>query len=1055
MTSSIGKTPDDRRPARSRTTYWLTALAVAGLATSGLAYHRLRGTQPKRGLEAAFAAAGGGANVRAANEDAPPDAAYRISSLSVFSNVALHVKDNYVDPERIVPKEMLLAALREIERQIAEVLIEELDEGRVKIRVLDKSKTIYIDDVQSLWEINLKLREIFRFFEKYLPPQDDMRSIEYAAVNGALSTLDPHSILLKPDAFAEMKTSTKGEFGGLGIVISVRDAELTIISPLDGTPASRAGLKAGDVIARIGDVSTVSMPIEEAVRMLRGPEGSKVAIWVTRKSWTEARRFTMTRERIKIESVEGRLLSDNVGYIKIKSFQQNTGKDLDTQLAKLEGSAKGKLKGIVMDMRNNPGGLLEQAIRVSDRFLSSGDIVTTVGYGNKLREPKRARWPGTENQLPIVVLVNRGSASASEIVAGALKNLDRAVVMGERTFGKGSVQVLYDFADNSALKLTIAQYLTPGGISIQNEGVTPDVELTPAWIRKEGIRLFYNPQGHRENSLEKHLERSESTQEPAVQPRFSMRYLVDESEEPDEPEEIEDLSQFKEDFQIRLAREYLTSVGSNSRNKMLDAGATFIKSRSSTELGRIATSIQAMGVDWNAEPSPNGGPSKKNASGGLQAKLLIVSKGEKKPYIEAGEDLEMEAVVTNTSDQPLYQVRGVLDTEHPSFRGREFLFGRIDPGKSREWKITTKVPREAASRSDLVTLKLSSEDGDIAAGAVLPVITRFMPHPQFAYHYVIDDEKRGDGDGILEPGEGVELIVLATNTGPGKAEEVTLRLKGPARGDLFLEQGRSTVGVLEPGATRAGRLKFRVLDELNTNEPIPVELTIYDAATGEWLEDRIQLNVHPKRSEGRYAKATAELKAEQSVELYNAASKESGDVIAVADKGTLFKSVGTFGDFYRVVLNDAGTAWVRKSDVRRVRAPLKTSTTGLTFYPARRPPMITLLGDGEPRVVTTDHTNISGTIHGRSLRDMYVLVNDQKVFFASGPARPVPSSEEAKTWQPPDEDRVKLPFRLDLKLKEGLNRVIVVARLDEKIVTYRSLFISRRPKETSAVAAAE
>src|SRR5262245_26196695 len=193
-----------------------------------------------------LASAGGEPGIFTGNENGSSAENYRISTLNVFSNVALHVKDNYVDPARIDPKELLVAALYRVEREVAEVLVEDLGGGKLRISVPGQQKVVTVNDVQSLWEINLKLREVFRFFEKYLPPQKDMRAVEYAAVNGALSTLDPHSVLLKPEDFAEMKTSTKGEFGGLGIVIAVEDGKLTIISPLDGTPASRASLRAMD-----------------------------------------------------------------------------------------------------------------------------------------------------------------------------------------------------------------------------------------------------------------------------------------------------------------------------------------------------------------------------------------------------------------------------------------------------------------------------------------------------------------------------------------------------------------------------------------------------------------------------------------------------------------------------------------------------------------------------------------------------------------------------------------------------------------------------------------
>ncbi|MEQ8276649.1 MAG: MXAN_5808 family serine peptidase [Deltaproteobacteria bacterium] len=1028
----------------------LFLVAVCGaLAWGGYEVSHLRAGMRAAPFSEVLAAAGGESGFLLGSDGSGSDRNYRISSLSVFSNVALHVKDNYVEPDRIDPKAMLVASLNEIERQIAEVLVEDAGKGRLSIKVMDEEKLLYIDDVESLWEINLKLREVFRFFEKNLPPQQDVRAIEYAAVNGALSTLDPHSVLLKPEAFAEMKTSTKGEFGGLGIVISVRDGKLTIISPLDGTPASRAGLEAGDIISRIGDVSTVSMPIEEAVRMLRGPEGSKVTIWVDRKGWADSRRFNIVRERIKIESVESKLLANRVGYIKIKNFQQNTGKDLDERLEKLSKEAGGKLAGVVLDLRNNPGGLLEQAIRVSDKFLTSGDIVTTVGYGNKLREPKRARWSGTESEVPVAVLVNKGSASASEIVAGALKNLDRAVVIGERTFGKGSVQVLYDFADNSALKLTIAQYLTPGGISIQNEGVTPDIELKPAWVEEKSVRLFYEPKGHREKNLKSHLERA-GKKIATQQPKFELTYLLDQNSSDDEGDEDETPAPadgFNEDYPIKFAREFLVSVGRASRSKMLQVGSDFVKKRAEQEVDRVAARLGDLGVDWTEQKAP----------GATANADLLVSLGlEKHPtnQVTAGDEVELIARVENQGTTTLHRLRGIIDSEHPAFRGREFMFGKLGPGEVRTWKVSTKVAKEAASRSDLLELELTADEGEVEAKAVLPVVTQYIPHPQFAYSYAFDDEKRGDGDGVLEVGEGVDFIIYVTNTGPGDADDVTLRLKSGAKEDLFLERGRVTVGAIKGGGTAVGRLRFRVPTAQSDRGKLPLELTIYDAGTGEWLEDQFDLVAAPASADKRVAKKGG-VAARRNTLLRSGASVSS-DVLASVEKGTRFEAMATSRGFTLVKVMEGASAWIKSSDLQSSGKP-KALPSKLTYAPKRRPPSIALVDDLGGSILDRESVKLEGTITARKLRDMYVLVNDEKVFFKSGPKAPTASEKKAaekKDWAAPDDDAVKMPFEVDLTLEEGLNKVLVVARLDEKVITYRSLFVSRRSGSTPAVAEA-
>lgn len=1011
--------------------------ACLALAFGGWEVSNLRAGQTVAGLGEVLVAAGGEPGFISGGEIQSDDKSYRLSALSVFSNVALHVKDNYVDPERIKPKDMLIAALEEIERQVAEVLVEDLGNGKVRVRVVDQEQVVTVDDVESLWEINLKLREVFRFFEQHLPPQKDIRSIEYAAINGALSTLDPHSVLLKPEAFAEMKTSTKGEFGGLGIVISVRDAKLTIISPLDGTPASRAGLKAGDVISRIGDVSTVSMPIEEAVRMLRGPEGSKVVIWIERKGWPEPRKFNMMRERIKIESVEGKLLSDGVGYIKIKNFQQNTGKDLEDRLEVLSKEAGGKLKGLVLDLRNNPGGLLEQAIRVSDKFLTSGDIVTTVGYGNKLREPKRARWSGTESELPVAVLVNQGSASASEIVAGALKNLDRAVVIGERTFGKGSVQVLYDFADNSALKLTIAQYLTPGGISIQNEGVVPDIGLKNVQIDDKRVRLFFEPEGHRESALEKHLDRAGQPTSGEQRPTYSLTYLRDDRPEVEEEpadEEAPRESNFEEDYPIRFAREFLLAVGGPARSKMVQDGKDFLEKRRQAEEARVIERLKSISVDWTQAPAGSAAPK-------LEANLVLSTSRNGQPrsgpanQVEAGDEVKVEATVRNVGAVPVYRLRGVLETENPAFLGREFLYGKLGPGESKTFSVTTRIPREAASRSDLVRLKLDTDQGPVGEEPALPVVTRYVAHPQFSYAYTVDDSKRGNGDGILDVGEGVDFVVLVTNTGPGDADDVSLRLKSAAEGDLFLERGRATIGPIKSGETRAGRLSFNVPKQQSGRDNLPLELTIYDSGTTEWLEDQFGLVAGKGAPDRAVAKKTG-LTLKKDTLIYSGAS-DATPVLAPGKRGMKFASGRRVGDFVEVDLVDDAAGWVRASETSaggKVKAPPK-----LAYVPLRRPPTIELSSDLGTKVVDTDAVDLTGTITARSLRDMYVLLNDEKVHFSTGPA---PSQVNPEPI--PNDAAVAMPFKLELKLKEGLNKVLVVARLDEKVVSYRSLFVTRR-----------
>ena len=962
------------------------------------------------------------------------DDRYHLSALSVFSNVALHVKDHYVDPERIDPKDMLTRALEEVERQIAEVLVEPLPDGRIAVEVMGKRMTVK-NEVKNLWEINLELREVFRFFEKHLPPQDDVRLIEYAAVNGALSTLDPHSILLKPEAFAEMKTSTRGEFGGLGIVISVREGKLTVVSPIDDTPAARAGLEAGDVISRIGDVSTVSMPVDEAVRMLRGPKGSKVTIWVDREGWGESRKFEIVRERIKLESVESELLSSNVGYIKIKSFQQNTGKDLESHLERLEKEAKengrSELSGLVLDLRNNPGGLLEQATRVSDRFVSSGDIVTTVGYGNKLREPKRARWSGTETKLPVAVLVNRGSASASEIVAGALKNLDRATIIGETTFGKGSVQVLYDFADNSALKLTIAQYLTPGDISIQNEGVQPDIMLEPAWLTDEGVRMFYVSDEHREASLEKHLDRAGREQVKKQVPTYRYRYWVREPE--GAPDDTVDADH---DYPVELARKYLLAAGAAKRSRSLAQGKRFVEAEAADEEAAIAKRLGELGVDWSAPP-------RRGASDPtLEARISLVDPPAP-GTITGGELTKIRAAVSNRGRKPVYRVHGTLASVNSAFEGREFMFGRIEPGETKTSEIETRAPREESSRTDEIRLEMEANGEDIGTQATLAVTTRRVAPPRFAFDWTLDDRERGDGDGVLEVGEGVEMTVLVTNVGEGAAGPVSLRLKSAAGSDLFLERGRANIEKIAPGETGSTQLAFRVPDAPSERESLPLEVTIYDAQSGVWVEEHIYLKAAPKAA-AKVSAVSGLRRAKRDTTLLQTAD-EAGPVLGVLEQGSTLEADARVGSMVRVRLPGDGIGFVRPAALAKTR---KAKEASIRYAPAVRPPQIHLSDEPGGRVLSGDRFRLEGSVEARELRDLYVLLNGDKVYFdrvASAPARPEAKGEVEAVdgWRPPDEAAVKLPFSVELELEPGLNEALIFARRDDTLFSQRALFLSR------------
>jgi carboxyl-terminal processing protease len=319
--------------------------------------------------------------------------------------------------------------------------------------------------------------EIFgRIKQDYVEPVSDKKLLE-DAIRGMLSGLDPHSAYLGSEEYKELQEGTTGQFGGLGIEVGMENGFVKVVSPIDDTPAQKAGIKTGDLIVRLDDKPVKGMTLSDAVKTMRGEPGSDIVLTVVREGQEAPLKFTITRAIIKVNSVKQRLLEKNYGYLRISSFQSSTGQGLIDGINSLKKENDGPLKGIVLDLRNNPGGVLNAAVEVSDAFLESGLIVFTEGR-IKNSEMRFNAAPGDViNGAPIVVLINGGSASASEIVAGALQDHKRAIIMGEKSFGKGSVQTILPTTNGAAIKLTTARYFTPSGRSIQAEGIEPDVKL--------------------------------------------------------------------------------------------------------------------------------------------------------------------------------------------------------------------------------------------------------------------------------------------------------------------------------------------------------------------------------------------------------------------------------------------------------------------------------------------------------------------------------------------------------------------------------------------------
>ncbi len=355
----------------------------------------------------------------------------------------------------------------------------------------------------SMYEDLKVFTDVLGLLQKEYVEEKNSKDLVYGAINGMLETLDPHSAFLPPNAYKEMQEETRGRFEGLGIEITIKDGILAVVSPIEDTPAFKAGILAGDQILKIDKELTKNMSLMESVKRLRGPRGTKVTITIMREGFTQPKDFTLIRDIIPVRSVRHELLEKNYGYIRISQFQEKTASELDNHLKALEEESKGALKGLILDLRNNPGGLLDQAVKVSDRFIESGLIVSIEGRKEEQKMKMYAHPEGTIFPYPLVVLINGGSASASEIVAGAIQDHGRGILLGTQTFGKGSVQTIFSLKDGAGLRLTTARYFTPNGRSIQAKGITPDI--TVKLLLPEEEKITPVPKQPMEKDLERHL----------------------------------------------------------------------------------------------------------------------------------------------------------------------------------------------------------------------------------------------------------------------------------------------------------------------------------------------------------------------------------------------------------------------------------------------------------------------------------------------------------------------------------------------------------------------
>ncbi|MEK6635428.1 MAG: MXAN_5808 family serine peptidase [Planctomycetota bacterium] len=940
--------------------------------------------------------------------------------------VSSYVNRLYVDPERIKTVEMLKEALSWEERVIPEVLTDFTEKTNIQtVSVDDVSRSYDISKIRRSKDMVEILQDALAFINTNRQTNENLTAsdIEYTAINGMLTQLDPHSIILPPKEFDEFKIGTTGKFGGLGMVVGLRDGALTVISPIEGTPASRAGMKAGDKILEIDGEPTTNLNLTESVGKLRGDPGTTVTLTVLTDKATQPKLVTLKREIINIPTVESASMDNGLGYLKIRNFQDDTSRCLNEHLKRLKTPNNNKLKGLIIDLRGNSGGLLDQAIEVADKFLDRGTIVVTVGPSGHPKEAQEARKTDTDEDLyPIVALVDAGSASGAEIVAGALKENNRAVIVGDRSFGKGSVQQLIELMDGSALKLTIAKYLTPLLTDIQSVGITPDIKTIPATVSKDNINLFRGIIALREEDLKQHLDEHPKGETPYANLKYFLetKEKKDKTEEPEEAGDPYKLPDFNTDFHVLFAKNLLSNATAWQRETLLKNSLPILEETARMEERKISQALQKLDIDWST-----------GTSTGTTKTTVSFSTNPVNGRVKAGDKIILTVNAANVGETPLYQLRGISSSKNGLFDKLEFVLGKIDKGATKSYSATVEIPKSSLDREDEVTIKFEELNHNNPNDVKLNIITEALPRPLFAYSYQILDtiknSSKNNGDGLIQTGEDIDLLVWVKNIGEGSVEKNVVTLKSSNTKEVFIKNGRAEIGPVNPGEMKEAKLSF-VVKETMSSDKLNMDITISELVFGTFLSNKLTLPI--VISKPKMTPVSGILKTGRNrTPLYGGMSLDS-PILSIMKEGTLLLSDAKSPDWYRITLPDNRCGWVSAKDV--VEFNNKESTPNIPEpFIQRIPPTITLSKSLSNIIFGNERLPLTAVIEDDTyVKHVYVLINNDKVYFKSNKGATI-------------KEQTRLEINIDIPLKEGPNVVTIVARDEQDMITFKSFVATR------------
>lgn len=915
--------------------------------------------------------------------------------LPIFTWAMRIVRASYVDPARVVPRQLFLAALDDVQRRMAELVVEVRTDD-VVVRVNDKHRVYSIADLDSDERLVARLEEVFGFMKAHKNAESDLVKLEYDAMNGVLDSLDPHSSLLEPDDSKQMAARLSGKFGGIGVVIGAdrdktKPRAIVVREMIAGdTPASRGKLAVGDRIVKINGEPTQNLTIDEASNRLRGDPNTELALDIERGTTTLQVR--LVRATITVPAVSGRLVGKKVGYLKLDQFSANISLELGRMMDDLR--RKGA-KAWVMDLRGNSGGFLAEAVKIVDRFVDHGIVVTSVGPAK--RRDYTAGASELDDKAPLVVLVDHESASSSEIVAGALKYLDRAAVVGTTSFGKGSVQTLHDHPLGAKLKLTTAQYLTAKGISIQSVGIVPDVRIdrlaVPEKLATPSDVLRLLP-GRRYSEAD-HQNHLTSTAVVSDKPAVTLGYLGTTDEKADYPM----------DFAVELAGQ----TAGRTRAQVVAAAEKLVAQRRSVEMARLTKALEKLAIDWSRPTGP------------ARPAQLAATFTVDKPRLRAGDTVAITGAVTNTGTAPAFQVRAQAQSDDDTFDDLEIAFGRVEPGATKKVTVHVKTAKAADSRKSILVWSFGEHAPQVTTQP-LAIEVDGLPRPRFALSYHVAD----DNDGLAQPAEKMRLHVRVKNVGPGRGPATVVTLKSLVADRILVDKGHTELGALEPGQTRDVELAFAIRNHLDISE-LKLELAIEDTELMDDAEEEIVLRV--KTAVG-IAPSTGAVSIIEPTPLRMGAAGDAGP-LGTVPRGTTLAVTGRSPAWTRVELAPGRPAFVATSAVTPARA------APTTFEPTWQvtPPQLAIV---EPvRETTSDRVRLTGTAQDDTkLDDLYIIVFNKtakqrrrKVFYLSN-----------RGGNP----TAQVPFATDIPLSQGSNAITVIARESSKVRTVHTFWVNRQ-----------